>query len=264
MNTKSLLLSVLFATGFASQAWALDGFRDEFYTPPVTTTQPEVDRTLTKRYPDERRDSGKWQTYVGREVENKDGDVLGKVTELALDMKNGRVLAVIVSQEGPTAETPPIQVAVPPTALSEVKEGGTEGSLVLDVSPEKFAVAPRLNGAHWNDYFASGNMARVYRFFDVEPYFSTSTEMALGTVKRSSSVKGLPVWDEHSRVGHVTAVRVDQKTERLMYVIASEDSVISSKCDVLASHAKLNSGQTALNLDVPKQSGVAVKPLNLR
>ncbi len=264
MNTKSFLLSALLVTGFAGQAWALDGFRDEFYTPPVTTTQPDVDRTLTKRYPDERRDSGKWQTYVGREVENKDGDVFGKVTDLALDMKNGRVLAVIVSQEGPTAETPPIQVAVPSTAFSEVKEGGVNGILVLDVSPEKFAVAPRLNGARWNDYFASGNMTRVYRFFDVEPYFSSNTEMALGTVKRSSSVKGLPVWDTNSRVGRVTAVRVDHKTQRLMYVIASEDSAISSKCDVLASHAKLNSGQTALNLDVPKQSGVAVGPLNLR
>ncbi len=195
---------------------------------------------------------------MGRDVENLQGDELGKVTDLALDMKNGRILAVIISTGGFLGLDREM-VGVPPGAFTNFKAGGEHGTLLLDSTRENFKAAPNFKKNGWAAYFQVDHCALLFRYFKVVPYFQASKRelsgMSLGPVKSTHDVLGLPIRDDQHTLGNITAIRVDSKTERLMYMVVTNNDAISSKFEILASEVQLNAAQNAMEFDVSKQAG---------
>ncbi len=235
----------------------------------LTTT----DRTLqaasydlhseTKNFPDADRGNAKWATFINRDVENLQGDDLGTVTDLAIDMNNGRIAAVLVTTKNFLSLGAIRTVGVPPGAFTNFKEGGEHGTLRLDISEVRFKAAPELKPAQWNHYFQANSLGTTFLYFGVAPYFETgrkggvATNISLGPVKTTRQILQLPVVDGTSKLGHLDAIRVDAKTERVMYVLVSESKVQSSISEIMASEVQLNKAQDALVFDAAKQRGSA-------
>jgi len=216
---------------------------------PPYDLHPEV-----KNLPDESRSQLKWSTFIGRDVENTQGDGLGKVTDLALDMRNGRIAAVIVTESGFLGMGPKRSVGVPPGAFTNFRQGREDGTLFLDASKQKFAAAPELEMSHWAEYFQRDHLAKVVRYFGVEPYFG-GTGMSLGPVETTRQILGLEVRDGPVSMGKVVAIRVDSKSERVMLVLVVDNSGAYSKCEITASQVQLNAARNALSFTLANDAG---------
>jgi uncharacterized protein YrrD len=202
---------------------------------------------------DQNRTRAKWSTFIGREVQTPQNDKLGTVVDLALDMKNGKILAVIVSYDD--SQGPGVKMrAVPPGAFLNFQEGHESGTLTLNTTKERFEAAPEFKWQEWNDYFESRRIAAVFHYYGVMPYFGQGA-LSLGVVKATRDIIGLPVRQDQSTLGTVVAIRVDSRTERLMLVLNCDTAAFSSKSEVMASEVQLNSRQDALIFDVSKQAG---------
>jgi len=173
-------------------------------------------------------------------------------------MKNGRILAVIISTGGFLGLDREM-VGVPPGAFTNFKAGGEHGTLLLDSTRENFKAAPNFKKSEWASYFQVDHSALLFRYFKVLPYFQVSkgelSGMSLGPVKSTREVLGLPIRDKQHILGNVTAIRVDSASQRLMYMVVTDDLSISSKFEILASEVQLNAAQNALEFDVSKQAG---------
>jgi len=101
---------------------------------------------------------------IGLKVENLQHVELGRVNNFALDLSSGRIVEVIVSGGGGRL------TAVPPGALQP--EVGFK-SLHMDVSPEKFAGAPRFYAAKWAEETESNRVTAAYAYFGEQPFFVT-------------------------------------------------------------------------------------------
>jgi hyperosmotically inducible periplasmic protein len=133
--------------------------------------------------PDDRGDrmSRNWQAeqiqgvakaseLIGMTVKNRQDETLGKVTDLALDVESGRIVALIVSSGGFLGFGNQLS-AVPPTALRFNPDRDT---LQLDATKEMLSNAPHFKADQWPDFGQPEYAGRVYRAYQVEPYFTTN------------------------------------------------------------------------------------------
>ncbi len=133
--------------------------------------------------PDDRGDrmSRNWQAehiqgvakaseLIGMTVKNRQDETLGKVTDLALDVQSGRIVALIVSSGGFLGIGDELS-AVPPTALRFNPDRDT---LQLDATKEMLSNAPHFEADQWPDFGQPEYAGGVYRAFQVEPYFTTN------------------------------------------------------------------------------------------
>lgn len=155
---------------------------------------------------------------IGLEVKDTRGQLLGSVSDLALDLEHGRIVEVIVSSGG-FLGFGQRTVAVPPGAFRfEAKVAGLTptydlpdtafrftaktGVLRLNIDQQMFKAAPALRLSKWAEHAQSRRVAEVYRYYGQVPYFAadgqgsqsgnTATE-PLGYIQRYSQLLGLPV-----------------------------------------------------------------------
>ena len=107
---------------------------------------------------------------IGMTVKNRQDETLGKVTDLALDVESGRIVALIVSSGGFLGFGNELS-AVPPTALRFNPDRDT---LQLDATKEMLSNAPHFEADQWPDFGQPEYAGGVYRAFQVEPYFTTN------------------------------------------------------------------------------------------
>jgi sporulation protein YlmC with PRC-barrel domain len=142
----------------------------------ISTRNP--DGTWTREYySNERRANNAWSRlgYVqkagrlmGTAVENLQGQQLGKVENLMVDLSAGRIIAVIIST-GEFLGLGGELSAVPPTALRFNPQHDT---LQLDVSKETLANSPHFKAGQWPDFSQPGYAGGVYHACQVEPWFN--------------------------------------------------------------------------------------------
>jgi len=111
-----------------------------------------------------------WHIYelkllLNYEVKNHQGQFLGRIQDFVID-SNGRVVFAIISKPGRLGIRGE-PVAVPFHTLSF---GSGKNELVLDISREKFASAPRYDRK--TDLENSAQAANIYRYFGVQPYWT--------------------------------------------------------------------------------------------
>jgi len=106
---------------------------------------------------------------IGTSVKNLQGEKLGKVENLLVDLPSGRVVAVVVSSGGFLGLGDELS-AVPPTAL---QFNANRDTLQLDTTKEMLSNAPHFKAHEWPDFAQPTYTAEVYRVYRVEPYFTT-------------------------------------------------------------------------------------------
>jgi hyperosmotically inducible protein len=118
---------------------------------------------------------------MGMAVQNLQGQKLGDVQNLLVDLSAGRVVAVIVSSGGFIGIADELS-AIPPTAM---RFSPDRNGLQLDASKETLASAPHFQSAQWPDYSQPSQAGGVYRAYGVEPYFTTDTTADVDNTRRN-------------------------------------------------------------------------------
>jgi hyperosmotically inducible protein len=106
---------------------------------------------------------------MGTSVKNLQGEKLGEVDNILLDLPSGRIVAVIIESGGFLGLGEELS-AVPPAALSFNTQ---RDALQLDVSKETLSNAPHFKAHQWPDFAQPTYAEGVYRAYRVEPYFTT-------------------------------------------------------------------------------------------
>jgi hypothetical protein len=202
------------------------------------------------------------RSIVGLVVNDSQGEKIGKVKDLALDMENRRLVEVIVSSGG-FLGFGQRTVAVPPGAFLFEQTGQV---LRLNVNKEKFVAAPDFALSKWEEHCQSRRVAEVYRYYNQEPYFAadgqgsasgkTDTE-PLGYVQRSSELLGLPVNNlQNEWLGDVNAFLLAPLGSRggITHVIVKAPGFSHTKSVIPASMFRYNAKRDALCLDLSKQA----------
>jgi len=116
------------------------------------------------------KDTAKVSDVLGMTVKNNQGEKLGKVENMLVDLSSGRIVAVVVSSGGFLGMGDELS-AVPPTTLRYTQE---RDALRLDVSKEALSIAPHFKTGEWPQFNQPGYVGQVYGAYHVAPYFSTN------------------------------------------------------------------------------------------
>ena len=106
---------------------------------------------------------------MGMAVKNLQGEKLGDMNNVLVDLPSGRIVAVVVSAGGFLGLGDELS-AVPPTAL---RFNGERDTLQLDTTKEMLSQAPHFKAKQWPDFSQASYSDRVYRAYQVETYFAT-------------------------------------------------------------------------------------------
>jgi sporulation protein YlmC with PRC-barrel domain len=122
---------------------------------------------------------------LGITVKNDQGQKLGDVSDLAVDVEAGRITQVIVNTGGFLGMGDELR-AVPPGAFTHDADGKI---LVLNADKEKLKAAPKFDSAQWSQNCDSEHLAAVYRYYGETPAFQfvETTQNSPNTVASRNS-----------------------------------------------------------------------------
>lgn len=126
----------------------------------------------------------KMSLLIGKDVKNIQGEKVGDVKDIIMDLSASRVVAVIISSGGFLGKDN--ELSIVPTAALQFVEGGHH--LQLDVSKETLSQAPHFNENEWPDLGKAGYMGGVYKAYKVVPYYDDkSTQQPADNAEVNSS-----------------------------------------------------------------------------
>jgi sporulation protein YlmC with PRC-barrel domain len=105
-------------------------------------------------------------TIVGDPVENAQGESLGKIEELMIDLDRGSIAYAVLSFGGVLGIGDKL-FAVPWEALSV---DTTDKKVRLDVNKERLEDAPGFDKDHWPSAADQSFLDQVYAYYEVTPY----------------------------------------------------------------------------------------------
>ncbi len=232
----NLLAGAMIAAGFPLAIWA----------------QPEPTHTnfgVEKRIYD----------FQNIEIKNLQDESLGRITDLGIDLVNGRIVEVLVASDSTLGQGGRI-VAVPPLALipdllNQVYR--------LNVSAEVFKSAPAIDLSNWVDSGRSVRIAAAYRVFGQEPYFleegntasttASRPKVVIGYVERSSRILDMPVANlQHEKFGKVWSLNLDITKGRILSVVVLAPGNLKTRSVIPAMALSFNSSRDGLLLDDSK------------
>ena len=132
---------------------------------------------------------------IGLKLENHEGQNVGSVDDLAIDLQAGRVVQLIVSSGG-FLSMGERHSAVPPGRVHFRAAGKP---LQFDITREKLKSAPAFAMSDWQDFYQSDRVQDSYRYYGEEPAFGASVAQdnrpaivtsanGLGHVQRASKL----------------------------------------------------------------------------
>ena len=125
------------------------------------------DRVLQNRRNDQLNGAANASDIIGMTVKNYQGDKLGKVDDLAIDVESGRVVQVVVSIGGFVGIGDTL-TAVPPGALHY---DVAQKVLHLDADREKLKNAPKFEMSKWAECCDSEHLSAVYTQYGEQSSF---------------------------------------------------------------------------------------------
>jgi len=198
--------------------------------------------------------------FTNIEVRNFQDEPLGRITDLGIDLINGRIVQALIITDS-SLEGEKKVVAVPPMALVPDLLNRVYR---LNMSSEAFNAAPAIDLENWNDAGRSRRVAASYRLFGHEPYFlevgetaSTTAqrpEVPLGYVERCNKIVDLPVQNlQGDKFGKVWSMTLDIPKGRILNVIILAPGNFKTKTIVPAMALSFNAERDGLLLDSTKQ-----------
>ena len=192
-------------------------------------------------------------------VQNLQGQTLGRIVDLGVDLLNGRIVEVFVASDSFLDVGGKI-VAVPPLAF--VPDPANE-VYRLDVSTDTFQSAAGIDLSRWVEAGHRAHVASAYHHFGHETYFledgdtanpkDARPKVALGYVERSSKLLDLPVGNFHGeKFGKVWSLTLDIPKGRILNVIILSPGNLETKSIVPALSLAFNAARDALLLDDTK------------
>jgi len=209
---------------------------------------------------------------IGMEVKNYQGEKLGKVDDLALDVETGRIVQVILSTGGFVGIGDTLH-AVPPGALHH---DAADKVIHLNADKETLKDAPKFEMTKWAECCESNHVVEVYRYYGERPYFigwqvsgntprSNSKEgeyrnhgSQLGYVQKASKLTGTTVKNlQDEKLGKVENFAVDLSAGRIIAVIVSSGGFLGMG-DELSAVPPIalcfNTERNVLQLDASKEA----------
>ena len=161
-------------------------------------------------------------------IKNLQGQTLGRIEDLAIDLTNGRVVAVLVVSDQ-TLRLGGKTVAVPPLALTPDQ---TNKIYHLDISVEAYKAAPAFDLKAWDASTQPATIAAAYRHFGQEPYFLVPGEAAkspsivgLGNIERMSKLHNMNVDNlQGVQFGKVESIELDVPNGRVINVFVNQNN----------------------------------------
>jgi sporulation protein YlmC with PRC-barrel domain len=205
------------------------------------------------------------------EIKNLQGEALGRIRGLAVDLPHGRIVEVLVVSDqflGMGGRT----VAVPPEVL--MSDGKNE-VYQIDISAEKFKAAPAFDLDKWAQSTSTDSAAAAYAYFGQAPTFLITGEAPcrktiygapvtnLGVLEKLSHLINLPVDNlQGLRLGTVASLNMDvPKGIIITALIRSPESRISNMAKLATSATVIpvtllsfNSARDGLLLDLSQQA----------
>jgi sporulation protein YlmC with PRC-barrel domain len=223
---------------------------------------------------------------IGLEVKNYQGEKLGKVDDLALDVETGRIVQVILSTGGFIGVGDTLH-AVPPGALHCE---AADKVILLNADKETLKAAPRFEMSKWAEGCESNQVAEVYRYYGERPYFTGSHMIGgtpksertrsidatrapdpnwnagvyrnswsrLGYVQKASKLMGTPVKNlQDEKLGKVENFALDLSAGRVIAVIVSSGGFLGLGDELSAvppTALRFNTERDILQLDASKEA----------
>jgi sporulation protein YlmC with PRC-barrel domain len=245
--------------------------------------------TARAQRPNQLKDAAKASDVIGKTVLNNQGEKLGKVEDLALDVESGRIVQVILSTGGFIGIGDTL-TAVPPGALHC---DAAHKVLHLDADKEKLTGAPKFETSKLADCSDSKHLAAVYRYYGQEPAFNfiqtgdavvdgqpntVSTRKAdgtwdksrlaseskctipasrLGQIQKASKLTGTSVKNlQDEKLGNVENILVDLSSGRIVAVIVSSGGFLGMGDELSAvppTALRFTTDRDTLQLDTTKE-----------
>lgn len=158
---------------------------------------------------------------VGKDVGNAQGESLGEIKDLFVDLQAGRVPYAVLSVGGGLGAADKLY-PFPMTAFSLSRD---RGEMILNVGREKLVNMPGFDSNAWPDYSEQkGLLSRVDRFFGSE----ADRQPATRGMVRASELMGRDVDDLKGQdIGEVQDVVIDVGRGRIAYVVLDFDKAWS-------------------------------------
>ncbi len=109
------------------------------------------------------------KTIIGDNVRNPQGEDLGKIEELMIDLDTGRIAYAVLSFGGFLGMGDKL-FAIP---WSILKLSASEHKFVLDVPKEMLEKAPGFDKNNWPDTGDRRWQEQIYSYYEVVPYWSS-------------------------------------------------------------------------------------------
>lgn len=202
---------------------------------------------------------------VGLKILNNEGQTVGSVEDIAIDLQSGRIVQFIVSTGG-FLSMGERHSAVPPSRV-QFREAGKP--LHFDITREKLKSAPAFEMSDWKDFYQSDRVQESYRFFGEEAAFNRSaandklpavvtSANGLGHVQRATKLMGLTVENlQQEDIGTVDNLILDLSKGRVVAVIVSTGGFLGmgDTLSVIPPTAlRFSSEHDRLRLDTTKES----------
>jgi sporulation protein YlmC with PRC-barrel domain len=168
---------------------------------------------------------------IGLKVKNKDGENIGSINDLVVDMKNGEVRYAALSVGG-FAGIGTKLFAVPLSAMS-FKFGAPNDAdsrhFVFNVSKDHFQDAPGFDQSHWPNVADRKWSESIDKHYNVDRKNTTGGDtgatVKYETVFRASQVKGMDVRnDKDENLGSIDELVIDMTKGHVKYVALSYGS----------------------------------------
>jgi sporulation protein YlmC with PRC-barrel domain len=154
---------------------------------------------------------------IGKNVENAQGENLGEVKDLIVDLRNQRIHYAVLGFGGALGLGDKL-FAYP---ISSFKQGGDNDKLVLNVDKEKLKSAPGFDKDKWPDWSDKG-----YRR-DVDRYFKSDAARAAPHSERfvrASDLIGKNIDDRNGKdAGEIEDLVVNMSSGRVSYAVVDFD-----------------------------------------
>ncbi len=130
------------------------------------TSQRDQDEAHARRL-ERLGDLEKANKIIGMEIKDDQGQKIGKVKDLALDLPNGRIVEVIVATGGVLGIDEKL-IAVPASSFTC---DDSKKVLRLNVDKAQLKSAPEFKMSNWSEATDGAQVREVYQRYGVEPYF---------------------------------------------------------------------------------------------
>jgi hyperosmotically inducible protein len=202
---------------------------------------------------------------IGLKLENNEGQKVGSVEDLAIDLQAGRVVQLIVSTGG-FLSMGERHSAVPPGRV-HFREAGKP--LLFDITREKLKSAPAFEMSDWKEFYQSDRVQESDRYYGEETAFKAidaqgnlpavvTSANGLGHVQRATKLMGLNVENlREENIGTVDNLIVDLSAGRVVAVIVSTGGFLGmgdTRSVVPPTALRFNSEHDRLRLDTTKEA----------